>query len=951
MTMIAPNASAMPACLASVCPAPQPPMPAIPVRPDGMDDTAVLLTLCLNWMDPSDAIMEWVAWQPGMTIADMLDTRWPVGALIEEGLDLAYFASGKELTEDEAEAYAVRPADGILIAMVPANPGGGGGSNPIAIVGMLAVMVAAIATQQYYLATYGTTFTTAAGATAYTTGSIVAASALAAGVAIAGGALVSALIPSTKAGGASYDPLESSTNYGFSAQSNPTGQGGAIPVVQGEMPNILPTRLTMHLTTSGDKRYWNGLFLLGHGEIEVYDITVNGNPVGNYDGVETATRPGTMTQDVLPWFKKAIIESTEGVTVQLSTSWYTATLDQTGVTKLGFGVQCPGGLGHANTSNGLDPVTVQVQFQYRMYGATDWVDLGTVSITGSKREAIMRYYEYEVPEGRHEVRYRHPVAPPAGTLDISTTWLEYVHEVIPDDFRLPGCALLAIRALPTDKLNGSAPTIRCGVRRTTAMLPDGAGGTVSRPMSNPAWAALEILTDDTWGAGEPAANIDLASFASAADWCDQKSIAGRMYWDKQMKVGTAVDYLGQLGRFVVDRVGTKIVCVSDRPVAIPDASFLVTSADILHGTLDLEYPGTAEELADAVNVTWYGDDRNARTVFVPGAFFHAVRGRAPTVGSINLYACKDEATAQRAGTYWLRCNRYLTRVLKLSTKWRALGPHIRRGSVMQVAADRLMATQSGLVLDATATTVTLNRPVRLEPGTNYEVFISHAEEAGDVDGVEKVEIRAVQAVTESTVTDVLTLAVPWDVLPTPDSTAAVGEVGRTVRWYRVTSLSHGSDMTVEITGREYDPAVYDDEDADPRTDGAASLPAVAGLLATIIDVTEDLVAKKVVSLSWRGTAMRWQVWVRRLGSDATDWVYLDSTAYPAFVARNMTVGHIYRFAITHTGSVADGQTVDVDYQMNSPSGAIRPVTALDGGVEVPLYALVNGEPQQVMGVF
>lgn len=934
-----------------VCPGPIPPLASIPVRPDGMSDGAVLLTMCFNWMEPTDAIMEWVDWRPGLTFADLLEAHWPAGAFIDEGLDLAYFASGLELTEEEAEAYIVRPADGIMVAMVPANGGGGGGSNPIAVVGMLAVMVAAIATQQWYLATYGTTFTTAAGTTAYTTGSLVAASGLAAGVAIAGTAAISALMPSTRSGGASFDPLQSSANYGFSAQSNPTAQGGAIPVVQGEMPNILPTRLTAHLSTSGDKRYWNGLFILGHGEVEAFDITINGNPVANYDGVEVETRTGTMTQSVLPWFNDAITESTEGVTVQLSTTWYAAVLDQTGVTKLGFGVQCPGGLGHANNSNGLDPVTVQVQFQYRMYGATDWVDLGTVSITGSKREAIMRYYEFQVPAGRHEVRYRHPVAPPSTTLDISTTWLEYIHEIIPDDFRLPGCALLAIRALPTDKLNGSAPTVRCGVRRNTAMLPNGSGGTVSRPLSNPAWMALEVLTDDVWGAGEPASNIDIASFTDAATWCDQKNIAGRMYWDKQMRVGTAVDYLGQLGRFVVDRVGTRIMCVSDRPVAVPDASFLITSADILHGTLDLDYPGTGEEMADAVNVTWYGDDRNARTVFVPGDFFHAVTGRAPTVGDINLYACKDEATAQRAGIYWLRCNRYLTRVLKLSTKWRALGPHIRRGSVMQVAADRLMATQSGLVLESTPNTVKLNRPVQLEPGASYEVFVSHAEVAGDVDGVERVSIRTVQPVVESTVTNVLTITTPWDVTPSPDSTAAVGEVGRTVRWYRVTALSHGSDMTVEITGREYDPAVYADEGADPRTDGAANLPAVAGLLATIIDVTEDLVAKKVISLSWRGTAMHWQVWMRRLGSDATDWVYVDSTAYPAFVARNIAVGHMYRFAVTHTGSVADGQTVDVDYQMNSPSGAIRPVTALDGGVEVPVYALVGGEPQQVMGVF
>ncbi|WP_231038832.1 TipJ family phage tail tip protein [Nitratidesulfovibrio oxamicus] len=927
---------------------------AVPFFPPAMKMRAddVLLVLHRNCLDLTQVVSEWVEWRPGLTIADILDARWPEGMLIDEGLDLLFSVSGRLLSFEEAERYIVRPGDGLSVALVPGD-GGGGGSNAIAVVSMMAVMIAAP-----YLG--GTMVSGALGMLSAETAIGLAGSVstlttvAAAGIAIAGAAAVNAFIPSAKPSlgqGLGQNPMDNSPTYGFSAQANPMEPGRPVPVLQGEKRNFTPTKLTQHLSTSGDRRLWNGLFLISEGPVdEVFDVRIDGNKAGNYEGLEIDIRLGTEGQDVLPWFNDAITERTEGVTVKLSTDWHEVVLDGTGVRKLGFGVQCASGLGYANDKGGLDPVTVQVQFQHRLYGETAWVDLGTVSISGAKRAAIMRYYEFEVAEGRHEVRYRHPVAPPTGDRYISDTWLEYTHEIVPDDFRLPHCALLAIRALPTDKLNGSAPKVTCSAKRMTAMLPDGQGGAVSRDIGNMAWAALELITNTRWGAGEPVESIDVPSFAEAAEWCELKGLKGSMYWDTQCTLETALGYQGQFGRFIVDRVGTKIVCISDRPVALPDAAFLATSADILQGTLGLEYPNS-DDLADGCEITWFDPERGKQVVFAPGDFFNAVVDRPPTVAQITLYPCNSDEGAQRAGEYINRCNRYLSRRVDLTLLWRALGPHIRRGSVIQVAADRLMATQSGVVLSATETTVRLSRPVQLEPGTAYEVRLAHVDVAGDVEGVEKVEVRPLAPVAESTLAYTLTLAAPWEHVPSPGCSAAVGEVQRVTRWYRVRSLSRSSDMRVTLKALEYDEAVYADEGVAPQTDSAANLPAVVGLVATIIDANEDLVSKKLISLAWRGTALEWRVFVRRLGADADEWVYLDKTPYPSFLARNIEVGHMYRFAVTHTGSVADGLTVDVDYQLNTPSGAIRPVTVIENGVEVPLYALVNGEPQQVMGVF
>lgn len=62
---------------------------------------------------------------------------------------------------------------------------------------------------------------------------------------------------------------------------------------------------------------------------------------------------------------------------------------------------------------------------------------------------------------------------------------------------------------------------------------------------------------------------------------------------------------------------------------------------------------------------------------------------------VTLYPCRDEDTAWRAANYMNRCNRYLTRQVSCTIGWKALGDHIRRGSVVQFAVDQLLNTLLG----------------------------------------------------------------------------------------------------------------------------------------------------------------------------------------------------------------------------------------------------------------
>ena len=82
--------------------------------------------------------------------------------------------------------------------------------------------------------------------------------------------------------------------------------------------------------------------------------------------------------------------------------------------------------------------------------------------------------------------------------------------------------------------------------------------------------------------------------------------------------------------------------------------------------------------------------------------------------------------------------------------------------------------------------------------------------------------------------------------------------------------------------------------------------------------------KRLLSLSWRGYAMRWKVFYRRPGVDSS-WTLAGSTARPAYVVRNLEIGYVYRLAVTATSNPMDGKAIDVDFQLGSSSGVVLDV--------------------------
>lgn len=900
----------------------------------------VCLTTAFDVCSPADVRVEWLPVTPGMGIGDLLERREFV---LDDGFDLEIIHNGRVLDIPAADAVVLLPGDAVAARIIPA--GGGGGSNPLQMVAMVALVALSISAPFMIGSIGGAALSTGgffAGGTLTAAGS-----ALAGGIMIGGSMLMSAVFPAPKPSlgqGLGQNALDQSATYGWQAQRNPTAQGGVIPIVQGTVTDVTPFQLCTYISTDGDKQYFNGLYAVAEGTLDdIFDVKIDGNPASNYDNVRITKRLGTFDQTSIPEFSQVVQESAVGV--KLTEEWHTIALSGTGLSRLGIGINAMQGLGYANDSGSLDPVTVTVEVQYCLESSGEWEALATLTLSDARRSAVMKYGEFDVDRVAEPYKLRaRRASGPTGDRYISDVYWEYYHEVITDDFHLPGTALFAIWAMPTESLSGSIPKVTCSARRDTAMLPASDGSTVARPLSNPAYAVLELALNARYGVGELAANVDLQSFELAAEWCERKEIRGGMYIDAAMTFETAAGYWGQAGRFTLERVGVRLTCLSDRPQDFPDAAFLVTSADVQQGTFGMDW-GNLEDRADGFEVTWFDDERGKQTLFAPGPFFWKDKDRPPRVSPVTLYPCRDEDTAYRAANYLNRCNQYLTRTCSYTLGCKALGSHLHNGSVVQIAVDLLLNTQSGLVASATDTTVTLNRDVHLEPGKAYEIALSHIDREDTRTGRELVEFVPLIPVEAATTTRTLTLAVPWRHVPSRDCSCAVGPLDRVVRWYRVTSMSHASDMTVKLTCLEYDEAVYTDEGGAPDTDGAGDWESVAGLTASIISAVEDGVEKRLLSLSWRGYAMRWKVFQRRPGVE-TSWTLAGSTARPSYVVRNLEVGYVYRFAVTATSNPMDGQTVEVDFQLGSASGVVIDVAV---GSD-PVIVTVNGKTENVQAI-
>lgn len=175
------------------------------------------------------------------------------------------------------------PGDQLLFCVLPRGGGGGGGSNPLRAILSLAVLVFAPWASGALLGAVGAN----AGATLI--GSFTLGQATTLGIALAGNALVNAVLPVPQPGRVP----QASPTYSLVAQGNSARIDAAIPVQYGRLLAYPDFAAQPYVEFAGNEQYLYQLLCLGCGDYDIEEIRIEDTEISAFSEIEVeVVRPG-----------------------------------------------------------------------------------------------------------------------------------------------------------------------------------------------------------------------------------------------------------------------------------------------------------------------------------------------------------------------------------------------------------------------------------------------------------------------------------------------------------------------------------------------------------------------------------------------------------------------------------------------------------------------------------
>jgi len=852
--------------------------------------------------------------------AELLRRHPVLGAQLHWAVGL----SGKDVSSRARETFPV-PGDCIRICPFIEDFSDFGRT-----VGMLAVVAAAVVTQQYYLAAFGATTVSAAGVTAYTTGSLVASGLAAGAVSVAGGMLVNAALPPASADTASVDSLDDpgvdSPSYSYNPAGNPAMNGGCIPVIYGRT-RVTPYLIARHVTTDGENQFLHYLFLVaGHELDSISDVRADGSAVNSLGQIKTQL--GSPGQGVLQEFSD--ITKDKGIDVRLSTSWSAPVRsDGDGLQALGIGLRCPA-LFHLDDRGRVKSASVRVEIQFRKLGA-GWQNFKTFTISAARQGAVRRFVRRDhLARGSYEIRARFASEPPSGVSYSNDCFLEYMQEIAYEDLAYPGCSLLAWVNVPAVELSNPNPRVTCIAERKNVLVHDGSEWR-SRPASNPAWASWDALANRSYGGSVAVSRLQ--NFALWAAFCSERQLELNLVVDEAASLPSILDRIGNIGRGQVVLRGTHFCPVFEGPGEPRD---LLCVGNIVADSFREEYL-SQEQRANVLEVSYWDRNRDFEretvTVYAPG---WASSEEEEIRSGIVLYGCTSREQAVRHARFRLALNRYILRTVTVEAGQDALAHEVYDVILLQHDVPQ-WGYGGRLDRDAESKIAVLDSGAMIEQG--WHIQVRHQDgrlEERVVSRVEspvrwkKLDLGNGTVLTDEAAQELffpfpdqfgktrIHIAVPWETPPHKGDCWIAGPCTKTkAKPFRITGITRGQQSPVQLRCVEYVDEIYREDGAIPPEIDYSLLKPVVGLAVQPQSRKVEGLEKLVLDLSWRGASSSWRIFHREYG---TAWIFDGETSAPVFTLYNLELHRIYEVCVTaRENPPGAGEVVTISF----PSGEIE----------------------------
>ncbi len=476
-------------------------------------------------------------------------------------------------------------------------------------------------------------------------------------------------------------------------------------------------------------------------------------------------------------------------------------------------------------------------------------------ITAAQNTAVRRTFRVDnIPAGRYEVRMKviERSAATNSTRDSVRVYWNQLSQIIYDDFSRPNKILIGIRALATDQLNGNDITITWKQHKETVLVWNPVSGEYEEKNArNAAWVCYDMihgarqLVNIATGENEiivdnvPASRTDYQAFSEWAAHLDTLGLEFEHTFDSAADLWSSLKAPESFGRGKVIMKGTRFSCVCDKP-STPVQLFTVGNID--QGSFNKDYLGLTDR-ANAVEITFVNRDKgyqkDAFTVYGDGWNESIVQGN-PT--QITLNGCTSYQQAYQHGKYLLRLNKYLLRTVTWEADIDAIACQI--GDQVLLQHDVPEWGMGGRLVAATANVLTLDKPVTMEPGKTYGVYVRLIDDT----------LVNKYVVNTGGETEHLTVTTAFSVIPQEYDIFAFGEITKVAKPFSVVSVDRKDDLTYTLTGIEYVPAVYEESlDAPVIQYSAADMtpPEITGLsVAQETYRQKDGTVVSVINCSW-----------------------------------------------------------------------------------------------------
>lgn len=714
--------------------------------------------------------------------------------------------------------------------------------------------------------------------------------------------------------------------YGWGDLQQTEKEGVRIPYLFGTN-KVAGHIINQFITLENNNEILNILLgICDHEVDEITDIRLNDQPYTYYRDVEVETRLGTLNDDVISGFNDII--TTLQVNSKLNqNSPVTIRTDGNAVEKLKIFITAPRGLYYSNNNGGLDSRTAIFRIEYKTVDSDTWILYGDKTITAATTEPQRYSYEIDgLSPNQYDVKVtRANSADPAtndtvnifglpgtigdtpviGTVSYShrgcsDIYFSFLQEIVKQEQVYPGLAKYAIKALATDQLSGSLPTITCLAHKNTVQIyNENTGYWEDKRATNPAWIVYYLLVEY---AGILTSKIIYSEFSEWADYCDEVIDS-----DYRFNVSTIVytgnfweniQRIAQFGRASVIRRGTRYGVFVDKPDDTVVDMF--TMGNIISGTFKMHYL-PKKDRANAIEIEYNDPDRDYTTqVITIYSEDYLNNNEGPKKTNLKIKASISQKEAIREGVYRLNSTSLLNRVITFDAFVDSFAATVGDIVYFQHILPDYSISIGGRILDAGNDDgsgnpyIKLDQEITIGAGEVYSVLIR----LSDNTIVEKL------ISINPTTSDTFILQSNWETVPSKYDIYSLGLVDQYKKKYRLTTATRKDDFVRTLTLVEYIPEIYTNNDGyiiEEQEDTTIVQQADSVLVeeALIFDEFGNYISQLSISWGSIGTkGLDWVVWLEDLTA-GTDPIKLVTTGNNFATVTNpyITKEHQYQIYI------------------------------------------------------